>query len=190
LSIKLDELDLKIVDCLNKDGRLSVTDLSKRVGASRPTVTSRLRNLLEREVLKVRGGLDARRLGFKVATVGLDVKSEGERGRVLETLRNCPRILSVYRGLEKASFALFLWGEDEETLKSTIESYQRFADGGLTYTHYLGTPLHGDTLIEPCMEKGEKAHCGSYCPNCSSYQNQWCPGCPSTKFHKPTFLTG
>ena len=77
MSIKLDELDLKIVDCLNKDGRLSVTDLSNRVGASRPTVTSRLRHLLERGALKVKGGLDAKSLGFKVATVGLDVKSRG-----------------------------------------------------------------------------------------------------------------
>jgi Lrp/AsnC family leucine-responsive transcriptional regulator len=190
LSIKLDELDLKIVDCLNKDGRISVTELSNMVGASRPTVTSRLRHLLERRALKVRGGLDARSLGFKVATVGLDVKSEGERGRVLETLRNCPRVLSIYRGLEMASLALFLWGEDEETLKSTIESYQRLTDGGLTYTHYLGTPLHGDTLIGPCMEKGDEASCGSSCPSCSSYQNEWCSGCPSTKFHKSTFSTG
>jgi DNA-binding Lrp family transcriptional regulator len=71
----LDSLDVKLIEQLQTDGRISITDLTERVGSSRPTVTNRLRRLLGEEIVLVRGGLNLRKCGFKMACVGLEVKS-------------------------------------------------------------------------------------------------------------------
>ena len=73
MSKVLDDLDINIIEILQKNGRVSITELAEEVGASRPTITSRLRNLLKDDTVIVRGGLNLTKLDFKMACIGLEV---------------------------------------------------------------------------------------------------------------------
>ena len=181
---KLDELDLKIIRRLQIDGRASVTELAEEIGSSRPTVTGRLKQLLDSKTVIIKSGLDLRRLGYKVAHVGLEVRTDKTRAKVETFLRSCPRVLNVFRTSEKANLLLSVWGEDDQTINSTIESFGDKPNVSVIYAHYLGTPIHGDIVVSVEAREGDETPCGAKCSECHRYQNAWCRGCPSSSEYK------
>jgi DNA-binding Lrp family transcriptional regulator len=181
---ELDELDLKIIQQLQTNGRVSITDLAKEVGSSRPTITNRLRRLLDERLAVVRGGLNLSKLGFKMACVGLEVKNDETRLDLEEILKSCPRVLNVFRMHEKANIHLAIWGEENQTINSTVESFRDIANVDIIYSHYLGTPIQGDVTFAVGTNNLEKAPCGLTCSKCTRYEKGWCLGCPATIDYK------
>ena len=60
----IDRLDLKIIDALTSDGRMSITDLSQRVGLSKSPCQARVARLRERGITTgFRAMLDPVKLG-------------------------------------------------------------------------------------------------------------------------------
>lgn len=185
---KLNRLDLNIIDQLHKDGRISLTELAKKVNSSRPTVTNRLKRLIDEEIVIIRGGLNIRKFGYKVANVGIEVKSDEARKRLLDYLNKCPRVLEIFRSHEKANIVLRVWGENDQTIASTIESFGDLPNVNIVYTNYLGTPIQGSITINTEVDKKEEATCGKLCATCERYINTWCLGCPGTTFYKDPLL--
>jgi DNA-binding Lrp family transcriptional regulator len=181
---KVDMLDLKIIGELQRDGRVSISAIAEKVGSSRPTVTVRLDRLLDDEMVIIRGGLNVKKFGLKIASVGLEVKSDDSRREVERRLKGCPRVLNIFRTPDKANVHLAVWGEDDQTINSTVESFRDMPNVDLVYTHYLGAPIHGDLAINihPAMLK--EAPCGNTCSDCYRYANGWCIGCPATVDYK------
>jgi Lrp/AsnC family transcriptional regulator, leucine-responsive regulatory protein len=65
ISGELDVFDLKIVEALSQDGRMSITELSQRVGLSKTPCQVRLKRLMdEGYILGFRAVLDARKFGL------------------------------------------------------------------------------------------------------------------------------
>jgi len=184
MSGELDELDLTIIRKLQIDGRASVTELAKEAGSSRPTVTSRLNRLLNSKVVIIKGGLNLQRFGYKIAYVGLEVRTDKSRMEIETFLRNCPRVLNVFRTSERANLLLSMWGEDDQTINSTIESFGDQRNVSVVFTHYLGTPIHGDVVINVEARKSDETPCGAKCSECHRFQKAWCRGCPSLSDYK------
>lgn len=180
MSNKLDELDMKIVRQLQIDPRTSITELAKKTGSSRPTITIRLKRLLDEKLIVIGAGLNLQQFGFKIAHVGLEVRTDKARKEIENYLTNCPRVLGIFRSPEKANIHLSVWGEDDQTINSTIESFRDLQNVGIVYTHYLGTPIHGNVSINVEAKKSHVTPCGRKCAQCHSYQNAWCRGCPSS----------
>lgn len=178
--VKLDEFDLKIISYLLEDSRISVTELAKKTGMSRPTVTARLKQLRDDEILLTPSGLSLAKVGYKVATVDLEVVDEENRLGLEKKLRMCPRVLNIYRTSSKANFHASLWGEDEQTIKSTIESFRDFPGVSIIEVNYLGIPIKGKITINPPNPEKKMTPCGKICSDCYSYENSWCSGCPAS----------
>ena len=181
---KLNELDLKIVNQLYEDGRISISELAARIDSSRPTVTNRLERLIKDEIVEIKGGLNLRTLGFKIAYVGLEVKEEDARKDIEFYLKKCPRVLNIFRSTGKANIHLNIWGEDDETIKSTIESFRDLHNAEIIYTRYLGTPIYGNIIINLNTFYKTETPCGKICSECHRYTNEWCVGCPITIHYK------
>ncbi len=65
ISGELDGFDMKIVEALSQDGRISITELSQRVGLSKTPCQVRLKRLMdEGYILGFRAVLDARKFGL------------------------------------------------------------------------------------------------------------------------------
>ncbi|MGD2201759.1 MAG: AsnC family transcriptional regulator [Candidatus Bathyarchaeota archaeon] len=184
----LDELDLKIMGELHKDGRISITELADRVGASRPTVTKRFNRLLEDKSAIIQSGLDPKAFGFKIACFGLEVKNEGTRIELEKMLESCPRVLNVFRTPEKANLHIGVWGEEDQTINSTVESFRDFPEVDVIYVHYLGTPIYGGMAINIPPVTSEEPPCGKDCSGCHRYQKNWCCGCPQSNYYRNPIL--
>jgi Lrp/AsnC family transcriptional regulator for asnA, asnC and gidA len=61
----LDELDFKILSCLQKDGRMSFTVIAENLNVSVGTIRTRVNKLIEEGTISIIGRVDADKVGFK-----------------------------------------------------------------------------------------------------------------------------
>jgi DNA-binding Lrp family transcriptional regulator len=181
---KLDKLDLKILEELKTDGRMSITDLAQRINSSRPTVTNHLEKLRKEGVVKIQTGLDLAKLGYKMAVIGLEVNGE----RFYDVMAQCPRVQTMFRTSDIANIQVGVWAEDDTAMKSCIECFRDLPNVRIVETKYLGTPVKGNVTLPLQLGDAEVAPCEKKCVLCDQYGSDWCPGCPVTIFYKNPLL--
>ena len=72
-----DELDQKLIQELQKNGRESHVDLARRLGVVEGTVRKRIKYLLGRDILKIVAVPNVRKLGYGfISVMGLQVRME------------------------------------------------------------------------------------------------------------------
>jgi len=181
----LDKVDLKIIQSLKKDARRSITELAKDAGISRPTAMKRLERMMKDNDIGIETGINIKKLGFRVGCVGLEVKGAEARNKMEKVLLSCPRVLMILCPFEKISFSVYLFGEDQETLRSVIYSLAEFPNTNIAYVNYSDPPLYPKTFpINIYLKKGIITPCGRKCSECFSYKQGTCIGCPAVVEYK------
>jgi len=77
---ELSDLDKRIIEHLQQDGRRAFTQIAAALGVSEAAVRARTNRLVERGILQVVGVADPGKLGFQQALIGVRC----EPGRILE----------------------------------------------------------------------------------------------------------
>ena len=62
----LDQIDCQMIELLQKDGRISNTDIAKEIGLSEATVRTRLNRLIQEEFIQIVAVSNPIKLGFKI----------------------------------------------------------------------------------------------------------------------------
>ena len=62
----LDQIDCQMIELLQKDGRISNTDIAKKIGMSEATVRTRLNRLIQEEFIQIVAVSNPIKLGFKI----------------------------------------------------------------------------------------------------------------------------
>jgi Lrp/AsnC family transcriptional regulator for asnA, asnC and gidA len=71
----MDELDLKIMRFLRRDGRMSYTSIAEELGVAEGTVRNRVGKLRESKALQIVGMVDPHRMGYEApAMIGINVQ--------------------------------------------------------------------------------------------------------------------
>ena len=182
---KLSRRDVDIISALMDDGRKSITQLAKETGLSRPTVTNRLDKLLKDRVISVDPGLNLRKLECPTAAFTLETEGVAERRRIEKTLARCPRVIMMLRLAEKANLMVTLYGEDQDSLRSTIESIGSWPGAIILGVSHAEPPLYPETFRVPVTnEKEALTPCGKDCSECPNYVIKECLGCPVTLHYR------
>ncbi|CCH28323.1 Lrp/AsnC family transcriptional regulator [Actinosynnema sp. NPDC047251] len=127
--MELDDLDWKLLDLLQRDGRMTFTDLAKRVALSAPATTERVRRLEQAGVITGYAAVVSPRL------VGLPIEAIVRvRVRSLDTPRFRERIVTLAQVLD----ADHVTGDDcwllrvvcrsTAELEQFVEQAQRYGD--------------------------------------------------------------
>ncbi len=88
-----DELDYQILKLLQKDGRMSFTEISKEINVAVSTIRHRYINLIEDGTLKIIGRVDPNKIGFNAyASVLISVRPKSYMKTILEELTKLPEI--------------------------------------------------------------------------------------------------
>nr|WP_315188344.1 Lrp/AsnC family transcriptional regulator [uncultured Flavobacterium sp.] len=88
-----DELDYQILKLLQKDGRMSFTEISKEINVAVSTIRHRFINLVEDGTLKIIGKIDPDKIGFNAyASVLISVKPKSHMNTIFEELTKLPEI--------------------------------------------------------------------------------------------------
>lgn len=100
-TVRLDEVDRKILSLLQKDASLSLDQIADRVGASKTPVWNRIRKLREAGVIRRQVAiLDPEALGLEACFFVLIRTSEHEKdwaARFLQALRERPEVIEAHR---------------------------------------------------------------------------------------------
>jgi len=128
-NIKLDALDRRLLNALQENGRIPVTDLAEIVGLTTSPCLRRLK-ILEREGI-IRGYaalVDQTKVGLPVS-VFISVKLEMQREEALErfeaAMRDCPEVVECYLMTGPRDYLLRVVAQD-------LEAYERFLKQTLT----------------------------------------------------------
>ncbi len=125
----MDRIDRKILSELQKDGRLSVTELAERVGLSLSPCHRRVRALEESGVLLgYRAKLDPGALGFNFSAMVFATLREGNRQAVAAfeaALIEIPQVVDAQRLFGEPDYLLHVIAED-------LPAFQRLYDESLS----------------------------------------------------------
>ena len=117
---KLDSIDLKILQILQKAGRMTNVDLAKRVGISAPPCLRRLKNLEDSTIiLSYQANINPRALGYNItlfASVGLKENSEVLLAAFEKYIQNIELVRECYR----------ISGEDDFLLKIVAQDFEHY----------------------------------------------------------------
>jgi len=106
----LDDIDLRILSELQKDGRIRNNELASRVGLSEPPCRRRVRSLRNRGYISaIRATLDERLLGYEVTSfVSIQLHSQAQATlQAFETsIAALPRVLQSWRISGDADYLL------------------------------------------------------------------------------------
>ena len=118
-SNRLDKTDRKIIRLLNEDGRMSSAEIARRLGDISPrTVSSRVDNLIEHEIISIRAIINPSAIGYDILA---DVMIEVEPGRVREVAETVAQFPQV-------SYAACATGDCDVSISLRVRSTEELFD--------------------------------------------------------------
>lgn len=139
-----DAIDRQIIEILQLDGRISMTDLAAQVHLSQPATSTRLRRL---EVSGVVAGYTARvaaaKLGLTTHAVIRLATTHPQIVAALERFATIPEVNRIYRVTGGDCFVLDVWAADAARLEEVIDAIGRFGQvtTALVLREYPGHPM-------------------------------------------------
>ena len=146
----LDQTDRALIGELQKDARLSLAELGRRVGLSAPSVADRMRRLEDAGViLGYRAEVDPRALGYELSAV-LRVRPDARQlPKLAKIATDTPEVTECQRVTGDDCYVMKLHVRDVEHLEEVLD---RFTPFGRTTTSIVqsapfrprGVDLSGD----------------------------------------------
>ena len=136
----LDDVNVRVLEELAADGRVSMAELGRRVGLSAPAVAERVQRLERAGVITgYRAELDPAALGFPVSAVVRIRPAPGQLQRVREVAAETPEVGECYRITGDDCYLLRLHLRSIDDLEEVLD---RFTPHGQTTTSIVhSTPV-------------------------------------------------
>lgn len=150
MTVRLDAVDWKILDELQRDGRMTNVELSRRVGISAPPCLRRVRALEEDGIIEgYRALLDEKRLGYDLtafAMVHLTSQAEADLAAFEARIAGWPLVRAAWMLSGEVDFLMLCVAPDLRTfqafvLEITAAPNVRNVKTALTLKHSKDAPV-------------------------------------------------
>jgi Lrp/AsnC family transcriptional regulator, leucine-responsive regulatory protein len=123
----VDPTDLRLLEELQADARLSLAELGRRVGLSAPAVADRMRRLEDDGVITAyRAEINPRTLGFALSAV-LRVRPDARQlPKVAQIASDTPEVVECQRVTGDDCFAMKLHVRDVQHLEEVLDRFTPF----------------------------------------------------------------
>ncbi|WP_062198150.1 Lrp/AsnC family transcriptional regulator [Massilibacterium senegalense] len=149
--MKIDEVDIHIIQELSRESRLSMRELAKKVNLSAPSVTERVKKLESTGVIKnYTVTLDLAKIGLPVQCLVEVIIHQGLHEKFIDYVKTYPFVEFCYRTLGHASFIVKLTVPSLENVEYFIN---KISDYGQTETHVILTTVDVKKDIQKKLEK-------------------------------------
>lgn len=140
---RLDEIDWRILEELQEDGRVSYTELGRRVALTAPAVAERVRRLEEAGVIKgFHADVDATKVGFPITAFVRWTSSGPDCAHLGEVAKDVPEIVECNRVTGEASYIL-------KILARSVGHLEQLIDGLMPY----GSTITSVVLSSPVVHR-------------------------------------
>jgi Lrp/AsnC family transcriptional regulator, regulator for asnA, asnC and gidA len=142
--VVLDEIDRRIIEQLQKDGRKPYTQMAPAVGLSEAAVRQRVQRLIDAGVMQIVAVTDPGVLGFsRQAMIGLKV--EGDTRRVADAVAELHEVEYVVLTAGAFDMLVEVVVEDDEHLLDLLNAKIRKIDGVQTTETFIYLRIHKET---------------------------------------------
>jgi Lrp/AsnC family transcriptional regulator for asnA, asnC and gidA len=142
--VVLDEIDRRIIEQLQKDGRKPYTQMAPAVGLSEAAVRQRVQRLIDAGVMQIVAVTDPGVLGFaRQAMIGLKV--EGDTRRVAEAVAELHEVEYVVLTAGAFDMLIEVVALDDEHLLELLNEKIRKVEGVQTTETFIYLRIHKQT---------------------------------------------
>jgi Lrp/AsnC family leucine-responsive transcriptional regulator len=144
----IDDTDLRLLEELQADARVSLAELGRRVGLSPPSVADRLKRLETGGVIRgYRADIDPRALGYDLAAV-LRIRPHARQiPKVAEIATGTPEVVECQRVTGDDCFVMRLYVRDVGHLEEVIDRFTPFGQTTTSIVQSAPFPARGIALV-------------------------------------------
>lgn len=188
----MDDIDKRLVSLLQEDGRMSLSEIGKKLGMSHVAVSKRLAKLTEKtNMVKVTAGVNGEKLDTKIIFMGIETEDMDVVDRIQKKYMDCPRLLMLAPVTGQYNIFAVMVAEDTWSLESIMGTCSMRTEPGVRRSEsWLGNaPIKPEFLeinLAPTQKRKNIAPCERNCATCKRYKMDKCVGCPPTAVYKGT----
>lgn len=146
---EIDSLNIRILGELQRDPRLTMSELGRRVGMSSPAVAERVRRLEEARVIRGYSlDLDPIALGLPIAAYVRIRPSSGQLPRIAELAQQIPEVVECHRVTGEDCFVLKVHIPSIDQLDRLLDSFLLYGSTTTTIIQSSPVPLRPPPLPE------------------------------------------
>jgi Lrp/AsnC family leucine-responsive transcriptional regulator len=152
--MKLDPIDYRILDLLQRDARTTQVEIAAEVGLSQPSVADRIRKLDQSGAIKEYvARLDPRALGNDIrAFIGVRVSHPRHHETFVKKIEQIPEVLECHRVAGADSYLLKVVARNTEALDELISNLLRRIPGVTRTTTTIALATVKETTAVPLQE--------------------------------------
>ncbi len=135
----LDEIDIKILKHLQKDGRETASKIAEKLNLTVPTITERIKRLQESSVIKgFQAIIDPKAVSLDVSAVITVISSSSNNyQRVVDNAVKCPEIIQCFSTTGMGSLLLWVSTKNSQSLEELLRKIQSWPDVTRTETQVI-----------------------------------------------------
>ena len=182
----LDEKNKEILRLLQKDGRMSLSQIGEKIGMSHVSVRERLRKL-EDEILEIKPAVDFEELDYRLTFVFVEAENDDVREDIIKIYRDCPRTMFISKITGEYNLLTIMFAENQNVQESELGQCAVRSHPGIRRSEVIigESPIKPDHVqFNPPKADRETTPCGRNCSECQRYKEGKCIGCPATKHYK------
>ena len=143
----LDEVNLRLLEELQADGRVGLAELGRRVGMSAPAVADRVQRLERAGVIVgYRAEIDPRAIGYPVSAVVRIRPAPGQLQRIPEVARDTPEVAECYRITGEDCYLIRLHLRAIDELEELLDRFAPYGQTTTSIIHSAPVPRRGPPL--------------------------------------------
>lgn len=137
--IQLDDLDFSIIKHLQKDGRMSFTEISEELNVTVSTIRNRYNRIVEEKVLKIIGRAEPEKLGLhSYSRIMIDIRPAEKTSNALEKLLELAEISFLAQTSGNFNVELNVMCKNNKHLLDTVDKINKIEGiNRLQITSYL-----------------------------------------------------
>ena len=135
----LDEIDIKILKYLQKDGRETASKIAEKINLTVPTITERMKRLQESSVIKgFQAIIDPKSVSLDVSAVITVISSSSNNyQQVIDNAIECSEIVQCFSTTGMGSLLLWVSTKNSQSLEELLRKIQSWPDVTRTETQVI-----------------------------------------------------
>jgi Lrp/AsnC family leucine-responsive transcriptional regulator len=143
----LDETNLRLLGELQRDARVSIAELGRRVGLSSPAVAERIKRLeLEGVIAGYRAEIDPRRLGYSLGVIIRIRPNPRQIADVAALARDTAEVIECHRVTGEDCYVMTAYVRDVEHLEAVIDQFVAYGQTTSSIMQSAPVPRRGLAL--------------------------------------------
>jgi Lrp/AsnC family transcriptional regulator, leucine-responsive regulatory protein len=151
----IDPIDYKLIELLQRNARMTQSEMASAVGLSQPAIAERLRKLEQEGIITgYVARIDGRKLGKDItAFIGVGIEHPKHNAQFAEKILRIPDVLECHHVTGSDSYLLKVVTENTGTLDRLISERLRIIPGVTrTHTTIVMSSVKESTHIKPTVE--------------------------------------